>query len=608
MTTTASEDPTMSPSVPTAPSERELLPVASGAATWAVLRRLLLRQRGLTAGALAVLVLGTAVGLLTAPLLGRLVDLVVEKAGTGSLTLPLALLVAVALVRGAAVAYGSALVARLGESVLATVREEFVERALRLPLERVERAGVGDLTSRVTGDVALVARTVRQALPEFARSVLTIVLTLVALAVLDWRFALAVLAAAPVHWLTMRWYLPRAVPVYAAQRAAAGELQQQLLDGVGGVRTVRALRLTERQVALVEQRSDASVQLWMRGTRLVTGFFSRLNLAEFIGLASVLVVGFLLVDGGAVSLGTATAAALYFHSLFNPINAALVLVDDAQSAGAALARLVGLSALPSEPSPSPASAPAPAPTDASVTVAGLHHAYRDGHPVLHDVSLTVRDGERVALVGASGAGKTTLAKLVAGVHRVSSGSVRLGGAELAELGPAGVRRTVALISQEVHVFAGPLADDLRLARPAATDGELRTALATVGALTWVDALPEGLATVVGDGGHRLTVAQAQHLALARLVLTDPPIAVLDEATADAGSAGARELEAAADAALAGRTALTVAHRLTQAATADRVVVLDGGRVVETGPHAALVDADGPYAALWSAWSAERTRA
>ncbi|GAA3017995.1 ABC transporter ATP-binding protein [Kitasatospora albolonga] len=601
MTTTA-EDPTVTPTH--APADRELLPVAGGAETWAVLRRLVLRQRALTAGALTVLVLGTAVGLLTAPLLGRLVDLVRAKAGTGSLTLPLVLLVAVALGRGAAIAYGSALVARLGEGVLATVREEFVERALRLPLERVERAGVGDLTSRVTGDVALVARTVRQALPEFARSVLAIVLTLVALALLDWRFALAVLAAAPVHWLTMRWYLPRAVPVYAAQRAAAGALQQQLLDGVGGVRTVRALRLTEHQVGLVEKRSDDSVQLWMRGTRLVTGFFSRLNLAEFIGLASVLVAGFLLVDAEEVSLGTATAAALYFHGLFNPINAALVLVDDAQSAGAALARLVGLAALPTEPEP----ADAPGPADASVAVTALHHAYRDGHPVLHEVSLTVSDGERVALVGASGAGKTTLAKLVAGVHRASSGSIRLGGAELAELGPAGVRGAVALISQEVHVFAGPLADDLRLARPRATDAELRTALAAVGALTWVDALPEGLATVVGDGGHRLTTAQAQHLALARLVLTDPPIAVLDEATADAGSAGARELEAAADAALAGRTALTVAHRLTQAATADRVVVLDGGRVVETGTHADLVQADGPYAALWSAWSAERTPA
>ncbi|MER5863124.1 ABC transporter ATP-binding protein [Kitasatospora sp. NPDC002040] len=598
---TASTAATIDEDTPMPATERELLPTATGAETLAVLRGLLRRQRGLTAAALTVLLLGTGIGLLTAPLLGHLVDLVDRKAGTGALTLPLVLLVLVALGRGGATAIGSALVARLGETLLASIREQFVERALRLPLERVEAAGVGDLTSRVTGDVALIARTVRQALPEFARSALTIVLTLGALAVLDWRFAAAVLVAAPVHVFTLRWYLGRAIPVYAEQRVATGALQQQLLDSVGGARTVRAFRLTDRHVGLVEQRSQAAVDLSLRGIRLVTGFFSRLNLAEFIGLSSVLVVGFLLVDDGSVSIGTATAAALYFHSLFNPINAALVLIDDAQSAGASLARLVGLSALPVEAEPAePATA-----LDGSVEVAGLGHAYRPGHPVLHDVSLTVRDGERVALVGASGAGKTTLAKLVSGVHRAAEGTVRLGGADTAALGPAGTRRTVALISQEVHVFAGPLADDLRLARPEADDAELRAALERVGAQDWVAALPEGLDTVVGEGGHRLTVAQAQHLALARLVLTDPPVAILDEATADAGSAGARELEAAAAGALAGRTGLVVAHRLTQAASADRIVVLDRGRVVETGSHQELVAAGGRYAELWSAWADSR---
>ncbi|MEV4334576.1 ABC transporter ATP-binding protein [Streptomyces sp. NPDC049597] len=586
-----------------ASGERELLPTATGAQTLAAVRALLRHHRLLAVIAVTVLVAGTGIGLLTAPLLGRIVDLVAERRGADALTVPMVLLLAVAVARGVATAIGHSLVARLGETVLADLRERFVGRALRLPLDRVEQAGSGDLTSRVTGDVTIIAKAVRQALPEFAAALLTIALTLVGLAVLDWRFLLAVLLAVPVHVLTVRWYIPRAASVYARHRVASGALQHQLLDSIGGVRTVRAFRLTGSHAQALQRRSGEAVGLALQGIRLVSGFFSRLNAGEFIGLTGVLVTGFFLVDDGSVSIGTATAAALYFHSLFNPINAALFLIDDAQSAGASLARLVGVSNLPVEPRPEPDTEQKP--VDGSVKVSALSHAYVDGHPVLSDVDLEVRSGERVALVGASGAGKTTLAKLVAGIHEASAGSIVLGGVEARELGPAGVRRAVTLISQEVHVFAGPLAEDLRLARPEATDEELRAALGQVEALDWVEALPEGLATVVGEGGHRLTVTQAQHLALARLVLADPPIAILDEATADAGSAGARVLEAAAVRALEGRTGLMVAHRLPQAASADRVVVLDRGRVAETGTHDELVAAGGRYAALWSAWSDSR---
>ncbi|WP_069812291.1 ABC transporter ATP-binding protein [Streptomyces sp. TP-A0874] len=585
----------------TRPPERALLPIATAAQSLAVLRTLLRRHRMLTVSAVTVLVVGTGIGLLTAPLLGHIVDLVVQQRGPAALTLPIVLLLAVAVARGIAIAVGTSLVARLGEGILASVRERFIERALRLPLERVEEAGSGDLTSRVTGDVTVITKGVREALPEFSRALLTIVLTLVGLAVLDWRFLLAVLLAVPIHVFTVRWFIPRATPVYAEHRVATGSLQHQLLDSIGGVRTVRAFRLNGRHAELLENRSQQSVDIALRAIHLVTGFFSRLNLAEFVGLASVLATGFLLVDNGSVTIGTATAAALYFHSLFNPINAALFLIDDAQSAGASLARLVGVSNLPPEREGERSAAP----VDGSVEVTGLSHEYVTGHPVLRKVDLTVRSGERVALVGASGAGKTTLAKLIAGIHRPSDGSIALGGVDTGELGPAGVRRTVTLISQEVHVFAGPLADDLRLARPEASDEELRVALDRVDALSWVEALPQGIDTVVGEGGHRLTVTQAQHLALARLVLADAPIAILDEATADAGSAGARVLETAALRALEGRTGLMVAHRLPQAATADRIVVLDEGRIVETGTHTDLVAAGGRYAALWAAWSDSR---
>ena len=576
---------------------RELLPTATPARTRAAVGELLRPHRALAWAGFGVMVVATAVGLLTQPLLGHIINLVTDRSPAGALTLPVVLLVCVAAAQGIATALGMSLVSRLGETVLAELRERFVERVLLLPLDRLEKAGSGDLTSRVTRDVSRVADAVRSALPELARSGLSIVLTLGALAILDWRFLLAALLAVPVQAHTARWYVNNATPLYAKERVATGVQQQQLLDTIGGAGTVRAYRLEAAHTERVTERSRAAVDLTLRGVRLVLRFYSRLHLAEYTGLAAVLVVGFLLVRNGSASIGTATAAALYFHSLFGPVNTALVLLDDAQSATAALARLVGVV---DEPAPR-TQAEEMSGSVPTVTLTGVGHAYRAGRPVLHDVDLVLHPKEKVALVGASGAGKTTLAKLIVGIHRPTGGRIDIGGAEPSESG-----RTVALVTQEVHVFAGPLAEDLRLARPDATAQELREALDRVGALGWVDALPEGLGTVVGDGGHRLTSDRAQQLALARLVLADPPVAVLDEATAEAGSSGAQLLEQAAERALDGRTALVVAHRLSQAATADRVVVMENGRIAESGTHDELRAAQGPYAALWQAWSENRS--
>ncbi|MFE8914208.1 ABC transporter ATP-binding protein [Streptomyces globisporus] len=592
---------------PTADDSAELLPIATPARTRAALRTLIRPDRGLALTGVGILVAATAVGLLVQPLLGRIVDIVAEGRPAGDLTLPVVLLVAVAVVQGLTTTGGLTRTARLGETVLARLRERFVERALNLPADRLERAGAGDLTARVTGDVARIAEAVRSALPEMARSLLAILLTLGALALLDVRFLLAALLAVPVQLLTARWYVRRALTLYADQRVANGAQQQQLLETIGGAVTVRGHRLEEQHTERSAGRSRKAVDLTMRSVNLVLGFYGRLHIAEYIGLAAVLAAGFWLVRDGAVSIGTATAAALYFHSLFGPVNAALVLLDDAQSAAAGLARLVGVTDLAEQPEPeagkaAPASVPhqRTAPEGAAVTAHAVSHAYGPGRPVLHEVSLALEPGEHVALVGTSGAGKSTLARIVAGVQQPTSGTVTA---------PAGAGgHPVVLVTQEVHVFTGTLAEDLRLARPDAADADLRTALATVHALDWAEALPDGLATVVGEGGHRLDAARAQQLALARLVLADPALAVLDEATAEAGSAGARVLERSAEAALAGRTALIVAHRLTQAVAADRVVVLEAGRVVESGPHDELRDADGPYAALWRAWSGSRTAA
>ncbi|MEU4426582.1 ABC transporter ATP-binding protein, partial [Actinoplanes sp. NPDC024001] len=510
-----------------------------------------------------------------------------------------AVIAAAALVGGALTAAGAAVAARLGETVLARFRERIVDRALHLPSATLERTGTGDLVARTGDDVAVVANAITGGGPLMVGALLSVVLTAGGLFVLDWRLGLAGLAAAPGYAVAMRWYLPRSAPYYVRERIASGERSQALAGALQGAATVRAYRIEETHVAHVAARSATTRDLALDVFRLYTRFTSRVNRAELIGLSAVLIVGFLLVREGWGTVGAATSAALYFHRLFNPIGLLLLEADTILQAGASLARVVGVASLPARPA---GTADAGPPGPGILEVAVAKHRYDDGPVVLADVTLRLEPGARVALVGASGAGKTTLAAIAAGIVAPTDGTVRLDGVPLEELGEERTRQRIALISQEVHVFAGTLADDLRLARPGAAEQDLLAALDLVGATGWFRALPDGLGTHVGEGGHRLTAAQAQQLALARLVLAGPEVAILDEATAEAGSAGARDLERAAAAATAGRTTLIVAHRLTQAATADRVLVLDHGRVVEEGTPEELLRAGGRYSELWAAWS------
>jgi ATP-binding cassette subfamily C protein len=575
-----------------------VLPTADRAHTARAALDAIRPHRRATAGAVALLIVGTIAGLVAPRLLGHIVNLIVGASPPSSVTVPAVALVLLAVAQGGLTAAGATVLASVGQSVLATVREKVVRRALRLPAEQVEEAGIGDLVARVSGDVEAVGEAVADVLPSLLVAGLQIGLTLVGLVLLDWRYAVAALLAAPVQILALRWYLRNAVPVYAKERVAEGVRAQRLLDAMDGAATVRALRLGPVHMRQVGAASGDARDVSMRAAVLQSRFFGRLNLGELIGLSAILAVGFLLVHDGASSVGAAATAALYFHQLFGPFNSLLGLFDDAQYAGASFARLVGVVELPLPPAPEHPAAP----RDAAVRLAGVRYHYRPGHDVLSGIDLAVAPGERVAVVGASGAGKSTLVKLVAGIHQATDGAVEVGGADVREIPEEELRRTVTLVSQEVHVFSGTLLEDLRLAKRSATEAEAREALRAVDALAWVQDLPDGLQTVVGAGGRQLTATQAQQLALARLMLADSAIVVLDEATAEAGSAGARILERAAEAALAGRTALVVAHRLTQAELADRVVVLDSGRVVESGPHADLLAEGGRYARLWSAWS------
>ncbi|MBI3212220.1 MAG: ABC transporter ATP-binding protein [Mycobacterium sp.] len=577
-----------------------VLPVATASRAMSWLATDLRSRRSGVIAATVVGLAAAAASVVPIYLLGTLVDRADGGDGTGGLVVLACVIALAALLGGLGTGLASYLTARIGEQTLADLREQVLERALNLPATMIEESGRGDLLSRVGPDVAVVARAVSQVLPTILNSFFLGVVTLAGMTSLDWRLGVAGALAIPAYIAGLWWYLPRSAPMYADERVAIANRAQVTVEAIQGAKTIAAYEMHDRHLADIDRASgrarDISISVFTFFTRLV----GRVNRAEFIGLAATLVVGFLLVRSGAVSVGQVTAAALMFHRLFNPISELMFNFDEIQSAAASLARLVGVVDLRTPLDDTSTSGSVPAGAD--VEVAGVSFAYGSGPEVLHDVSLRIPAGTRCALVGSTGAGKTTLAAVVAGLLTPTSGHTSIGGVDVADVDRAQLRRWVATITQEVHVFSGPLIDDLRLVAPQADRDEIWAALHQVGAGRWVENLEDGLDTLVGEQGVALTAAQAQHVAMARLVLADPRVVVLDEATAEAGSAHAAELEDAAAAATKGRTTLIVAHRLTQAASADQIAVMDNGRIVERGTHSELISLDGRYARFWQAWS------
>jgi ABC-type multidrug transport system fused ATPase/permease subunit len=574
------------------------LPVADRRDVGGFAARLLSRRRWIITALLLLHALAAVAGLIVPRLLGSLVD-AASAGGTLASTLQgLALAVTGVVVMQAILIFFALWMSVIfGQDLLAEAREYVVQTVLGLPLSRVESASTGDLVTRVTRDVSTMSMSVRFGLPESVIAGMTTLLTVVAMLLNSPLLTLPLLVTSPLLIIAARRYVKRAPKGYITEGGTYSRINSTFTETVEGVRTVEALGLQRSRI----DRGDEDIALSAQAERYTMSLrnllFLVIGFAYDTPLVMVLILGAIGYVNGWVTLGQVTAATLYVQALVEPLDRLIRNVDRLQVGIASTCRLLGIAAVPQDREPGDE-----LPAGNQLIGRDLRFAYRDDHDVLHGIDLALRPGERLAIVGPSGSGKSTLGRLMSGINGPRTGSVTVGGVELTALPLQVLRTEVALVTQEHHVFVGTVRDNIILARESSPDDVVIEALRTVDAWDWVRRLPLQLATMLGSGHQKLTPAQAQQIALARLVVANPHTLVLDEATSLIDPRTARHLEGSMAALLQDRTVVAIAHRLHTAHDADRIAVVIDGRIAELGSHHELVAAGGEYARLWRAWT------
>jgi ATP-binding cassette subfamily B protein len=491
------------------------------------------------------------------------------------------------------------LIGRVGEGFLRDLRRRSFDHLQRLSLGWYDDQKAGVVVSRLTSDIDSLAELVQMGLLMFVGNTLLLVLSVVVLAIVSWKLLLVACIALPVVIAASIKFQRDSNRAYLVVRDRIGTTLSSLQEGLAGVRVIQAYAREERQIAGFERASGDLYDAHMDSVRISAWYLPIIEGAGVLTTAATLAVGGWLVSDGQITLGTVTFFVLTLSNLFEPLNQLSQLFNIVQSAGAGLKKLFDM--LDTPPDIADPAAPVALPAGADVELDHASFRYGAGPLVLHDVSLRIAAGERLAVVGPTGAGKSTVAKLVARLYDPADGAVRIGGVDLRDVSVTDLRRHVCVVPQEGFLFAGSIRDNVRIGRGDATDAEVEAALDAVGALERFSALAEGLDTPVRERGSRLSAGEKQLVSLARAALADPEVLVLDEATSSLDPGTEVLVEHALEALMVGRTVIVIAHRLSTAERADRVAVIDGGRLVELGPHADLAAAGGPYARLHETW-------